>query len=233
MTGQSVSMPSAPRSRLRRWLRRLAIALGALVLIAFTLDRLFPLPLPKPDGGSTVVLARDGTPLRAFADSDGVWRYPTTVDSVSPLYLKALMGYEDRWFYRHPGVNPYALARGLAGGLLHGRIVSGGSTLTMQVARIIEPIPHSFGGKFIQILRAFQLEAHLSKRQILDIYLDRAPFGGPIEGVEAASWAYLGKPAAELRWGTKIEREGVMDLVAVDDAIAAFERYRADFRPAP
>ncbi|AND68865.1 penicillin-binding protein 1C [Dyella thiooxydans] len=166
--------------------------------MAAILDRVFPLPLPKPDGGSTVVLARDGTPLRAFADSDGVWRYPVTVDSVSPLYLTALMGYEDRWFYRHPGVNPYALARGLAGGLLHGHIVSGGSTLTMQVARIIEPIPHTFGGKFIQILRALQLEAHLSKRQILELYLNHAPFGGPIQGVDAASWAYLGKPAAQL-----------------------------------
>ncbi|OZB58139.1 MAG: penicillin-binding protein 1C [Lysobacterales bacterium 14-68-21] len=184
--------------RLWRWLRRGGIALAAMLLVAVILDRVFPLPLPKPDGGSTVVLARDGTPLRAFADSDGVWRYPVTVDTVSPLYLTALMGYEDRWFYRHPGVNPYALARGLAGGLLHGHIVSGGSTLTMQVARIIEPIPHTFGGKFIQILRALQLEAHLSKRQILELYLNHAPFGGPIQGVEAASWAYLGKPAKRL-----------------------------------
>ncbi|WP_017460302.1 penicillin-binding protein 1C [Dyella ginsengisoli] len=198
MTEQIETLLPGRRRRLWRWLRRIGIVFGVLLLTAAILDRLFPLPLPKPDGGSTVVLARDGTPLRAFADSDGVWRYPVTVDTVSPLYLTALMGYEDRWFYRHPGVNPYALARGLAGGLLHGRIVSGGSTLTMQVARIIEPIPHTFGGKFIQILRALQLEAHLSKRQILELYLNHAPFGGPIQGVEAASWAYLGKPAAQL-----------------------------------
>ena len=153
------------RARALRWLRRSAAALLVLLLAAVALDRLFPLPLPKPDGGSTVVLARDGTPLRAFADSDGVWRYPATVGTVSPLYLQALLGYEDRWFYRHPGVNPYALLRGTAGALVHGRVVSGGSTLTMQVARIIEPIPHSFGGKFIQILRAFQLEAHLSNAE--------------------------------------------------------------------
>ncbi len=195
-TDPAAKPPRHPR--LRRGLRRLGIAAGMLLLVAAILDRLFPLPLPKPDGGSTVVLARDGTPLRAFADSDGVWRYPVTVDTVSPLYLAALMGYEDRWFYRHPGVNPYALARGLAGGLLHGHIVSGGSTLTMQVARIIEPIPHTFGGKFIQVLRALQLDAHLSKRQILELYLNHAPFGGPIQGVDAASWAYLGKPAAQL-----------------------------------
>ncbi|HEX6612269.1 MAG TPA: transglycosylase domain-containing protein, partial [Rhodanobacteraceae bacterium] len=184
--------------RLRRWLVAGAIALVLLLVTAIALDRIFPLPLPKPDGGSTVVLARDGTPLRAFADRDGVWRYPVTVKQVSPLYLQALLTYEDRWFWKHPGVNPYALARGALGGLLHGHVVSGGSTLTMQVARIIEPIPHTVGGKFVQILRALQLEAHLSKMQILDIYLNRAPFGGNIEGVEAASWAYLGKSSAHL-----------------------------------
>jgi penicillin-binding protein 1C len=184
--------------RLKRGLRIVVLSVVVGLLAAVILDRLFPLHLPAPDTGSTVVLARDGTPLRAFADSDGVWRYPTTASKVSPLYLKALLTYEDRWFYRHPGVNPYALLRGLAGGIAHGHIVSGGSTLTMQVARIIEPIPHSFRGKLVQIFRALQLEAHLSKAQILDLYLNHAPFGGPIEGVEAASWAYLGKPATRL-----------------------------------
>ncbi|KZC43666.1 MULTISPECIES: penicillin-binding protein 1C [Rhodanobacter] len=197
-TSSAPLLPAPCRSRTWRWLRGIVIATIALLLAAFALDRLFPLHLPAPDTGSTVVLARDGTPLRAFADSDGVWRYPTTAKQVSPLYLQALLNYEDRWFYRHPGVNPYALLRGLGGGLRHGRIVSGGSTLSMQVARIIQPIPHTFRGKLVQILRALQLEAHLSKAQILDLYLNHAPFGGPIEGVEAASWAYLGKPAARL-----------------------------------
>ncbi|MGN6282864.1 penicillin-binding protein 1C [Frateuria sp.] len=185
-------------SRLKRWLRTAAVALVALLLGALILDRLFPLPLPAPDTGSTVVLARDGTPLRAFADSDGVWRYPTTTAKVSPLYRQALLAYEDRWFYRHPGLNPYALLRGAVQGALHGHVISGGSTLTMQVARIIEPIPHTYGGKFLQIFRALQLEAHLDKTQILDLYLNHAPFGGTIEGVEAASWAYLGKSASRL-----------------------------------
>lgn len=169
-----------------------------LVIVAVLLDRLFPLHLPAPDTGSTVVLAHDGTPLRAFADSDGVWRYPVAAKQVSPLYLQALLTYEDRWFYRHPGVNPYALLRGAFGALRHGRVVSGGSTLTMQVARIITPIPHTVSGKLVQIFRALQLEAHLSKAQILELYLNHAPFGGPIQGVEAASWAYLGKPASQL-----------------------------------
>lgn len=185
----------------RRRYRVLRIVLAsviALTLCAFVLDRLFPLPLPATDTGSTVVLALDGTPLRAFADSDGVWRYPITAKQVSPLYLQALLTYEDRWFYRHPGINPYALLRGAFGALRHGHVVSGGSTLTMQVARIITPIPHTVGGKLVQLFRALQLEAHLSKAQILELYLNHAPFGGPIQGVEAASWAYLGKPASQL-----------------------------------
>ncbi|WP_425600814.1 penicillin-binding protein 1C [Frateuria edaphi] len=194
----SDSVSALRRPKMQRWLRATALALVALLLAALILDRLFPLPLPAPDTGSTVVLARDGTPLRAFADSDGVWRYPTTTAKVSPLYRQALLAYEDRWFYRHPGVNPYALLRGALQGALHGHVVSGGSTLTMQVARIIEPIPHSFGGKLRQIFRALQLEAHLDKTQILDLYLDNAPFGSTIEGVEAASWAYLGKSASRL-----------------------------------
>jgi penicillin-binding protein 1C len=185
-------------ARRLRLLRNLLVSVAVLLLLAVVLDRVFPLPLPAPDTGSTVVLARDGTPLRAFADSDGVWRYPTTSKQVSPLYLQALLTYEDRWFYRHPGVNPYALARGAATAARHGHIISGGSTLTMQVARIITPIPHTVAGKFVQIFRALQLEVHLSKAQILDLYLNHAPFGGPIQGVEAASWAYLGKPSDRL-----------------------------------
>jgi len=170
------------------------LALG----LALLADRLFPLPLPDGRGGSTVVLARDGTPLRAFADADGIWRYPTAPERVSPLYLDALLGYEDRWFWRHPGVNPLALGRAAAQMLWYRRPVSGGSTLTMQVARILDPHSRTLWGKAKQVFRALQLEAHCSKREILTLYLDRAPFGGTIEGVEAASWAYLGKPAQRL-----------------------------------
>jgi penicillin-binding protein 1C len=182
----------------RPWQRRSLAALLLLAATAVLLDRLFPLPLPADNTGSTIVLARDGTPLRAFADADGIWRYPVTPEQVSPLYLDALLTYEDRWFYRHPGVNPLALGRAAAQMLWHGRAVSGGSTLTMQVARILDPHSRSAWGKLRQVLRALQLEAHLSKREILTLYLNHAPFGGTIEGVEAASWAYLGKPAQRL-----------------------------------
>jgi penicillin-binding protein 1C len=180
-------------------LRRLAVVIAAIAAVLFALDRAFPPPVPDlARTGSTLVLARDGTPLRAFAGPDGVWRYPARVEDVSPLYIEALLGYEDRWFRRHPGVNPLALARAAWQALRNGRIVSGGSTLTMQVARLIEPGPRHVGGKLRQIARALQLEWRLDKDEILRLYLDLAPFGGNIQGVEAASWAYLGKPARNL-----------------------------------
>lgn len=139
-----------------------------------------------------------GRPLRAFADTSGVWRYPVTLEQVSPRYIEALLGYEDRYFWRHPGVNPVAMVRGVWQWLRYGRAVSGGSTLTMQVARLIEPYHRSVPGKLRQMARALQLEWHYDKRTLLTVYLNRAPFGGNLEGVQAASFAYLGKSAAKL-----------------------------------
>jgi penicillin-binding protein 1C len=169
-----------------------------LATAAMLLDLAFPLPLPRALDAGAVVLARDGTPLRAFADRGGIWRYPVGVDQVSPLYLQSLLNYEDRWFWYHGGINPIALLRAGSQWLRNRRVVSGGSTLTMQVARILDPHSRTPWGKLKQLARAIQLEVHLSKREILAIYLNRAPFGGTVEGVEAASWAYLGKPAARL-----------------------------------
>lgn len=184
--------------RFSKWLPWLRWVTVAVLLSLLVLDFAFPPPLPKQRDTSTLVVARDGTPLRAFADRDGVWRYPATPEAVSPLYLQALLNYEDRHFYQHPGVNPWALLRAGGQWIRGGRIVSGGSTLTMQVARILDRHSRTPWGKLKQLLRALQLEAHLSKREILTLYLERAPFGGTIEGVEAASWAYLGKPASRL-----------------------------------
>jgi penicillin-binding protein 1C len=186
-------------SLFRRLLRRAFAILALLLALLFALDRLFPPPLPGQDASKTqLVLARDGTPLRAFPDREHIWRHPVTLDEVSPRYLEALIRYEDRGFYWHPGVNPWALARAAAQWLRHGRIVSGGSTLTMQAARLIEPIPRTLAGKARQIARAVQLELRLSKREILELYLTHAPMGGVLEGVEAASRAYFGKPSRSL-----------------------------------
>ncbi|OZY39815.1 penicillin-binding protein 1C [Pseudomonas fragi] len=170
------------------------LALCALLWLA---DRIWPLPLPKDDQ-ARVVLAEDGTPLWRFADANGVWRYPVHVDDVSPLYLDALLTYEDRWFFQHPGVNPLALGRAAWQNLSGGRVLSGGSTLSMQVARLLDPHERTLPGKLRQLWRTAQLEWHLSKPQILELYLNRAPFGGTLQGVAAASWAYLGKSPQQL-----------------------------------
>jgi len=179
--------------RLRRWLLILLTPLALLWLA----DQLFPLPLPEDDL-ARVVLAEDGTPLWRFADRDGVWRYPVTTDEVSPYYLEALLTYEDRWFRQHPGVNPLALGRAAWQNLTGGRVVSGGSTLSMQVARLLDPHGRDLPGKLKQLWRTAQLEWHLSKDEILALYLNRAPFGGTLQGVAAASWSYLGKPPSQL-----------------------------------
>ncbi|WP_373563491.1 penicillin-binding protein 1C [Pigmentiphaga litoralis] len=184
---------------------RVLLATGLVsVITLLALDLAFPLPraaLARPDGG-LVVTAEDGTPLRTYPSADGVWRYPVAADQVSPLYYDALLTFEDRWFYWHPGVNPVAMARAAWQWARSGRVVSGGSTLTMQVARMVDPRLHygdrSLRGKLRQVLRALQLEWHLSKAQILALYLNHAPMGGIVEGVEMASRAYLGKPSSQL-----------------------------------
>ena len=169
----------------------------ALCTLLWLADRIWPLPLPKDDQ-ARVVLAEDGTPLWRFADANGVWRYPVHVEDVSPLYLDALLTYEDRWFFQHPGVNPLALGRAAWQNLSGGRVLSGGSTLSMQVARLLDPHERTLPGKLRQLWRTAQLEWHLSKPQILELYLNRAPFGGTLQGVAAASWAYLGKAPQQL-----------------------------------
>jgi penicillin-binding protein 1C len=181
-----------------RWLW-LAGAPLLLLVGVFLADKLWPLPLNEVNP-ARVVVSEDGTPLWRFADAEGIWRYPVTIEEVSPRYLEALIQYEDRWFWKHPGVNPFSVARAAWQDLRAGRVISGGSTLTMQVARLLDPHPRTFGGKVRQLWRAVQLEWHLSKRDILTLYLNRAPFGGTLQGVGAASWAYLGKSPAQMSY---------------------------------
>src|ERR1700744_4162976 len=165
----------------RPWVSAALFGVFALIVSAVVLDRLFPLPEPGRSAAATLVVARDGTPLRAFPQGDHIWRYPVTLEQVSPRYIDALLAYEDRAFWWHPGVNPASLLRAAWQRLRYGRIVSGGSPLTMQVARILDPTPHTLLGKLHQIARALQFEAHLSKREILTLYLNYAPMGGVFE----------------------------------------------------
>ncbi|MGR3316379.1 MAG: penicillin-binding protein 1C [Roseovarius indicus] len=148
---------------------------------------------------STEMRDRNGDLLRLYTVEDGRWRLSVSPDAVDRRYIDMLIGYEDKRFYRHSGVDPRAMLRAVGQALWHGEVVSGGSTLTMQTARLLE---HSgtgqLSGKLRQIRVALALERRLSKDRILQIYLTRAPFGGNLEGVRAATLAYFGKEPKRL-----------------------------------
>jgi penicillin-binding protein 1C len=180
-----------------------AIAIVAMVVtgaVASWIVSLGPLPLANAREVSTTVLDRNGKLLRAFAMADGRWRLPVDATTdVDPGYLNLLLGYEDQRFYSHIGVDPLALGRAALQLLTRGHIISGGSTITMQLARLIEPRrQRSIYAKLHQMVRALQLEYELPKSQILDLYLTLAPFGGNLEGIRAASFAYFGKEPKRL-----------------------------------
>nr|WP_325261997.1 penicillin-binding protein 1C [uncultured Rhizobium sp.] len=162
-------------------------------------DRAYPPPLDKAQTVSAEVLDADGLLLRAFATPESRWRLKTSIADVDPRFLKMLVAYEDQRFYQHGGIDLKAMGRAAFQLLVNGRIVSGASTLSMQVARLIEPREaRSFSAKLLQIARAIQIERRLDKQEILELYLTYAPYGGNLEGVRAASLAYFGKEPGRL-----------------------------------
>lgn len=178
--------------------------------------------IEEPRTGVEVV-DRNGALLRAFASEDGRWRLNASVDDVDPRYLAMLIAWEDKRFRDHGGVDPVAFLRAGWQSIAHQRIVSGGSTLTMQVARMLGRLPTgSFSAKGEQIVTAFALERTRRKDDILSLYLDLAPYGGNLEGVRAASWSYFGKEPKRLT-----AAEAAL-LVALPQAP---ERYRPDRFP--
>ena len=171
-------------------LKQAGFLLLRLACLLFVVDRLFPPDMTRAKSLSPEVTAGDGTLLRAFLSRDGAWRIATTARNVGPRYLAMLKAYEDRRFDRHPGIDLLALGRATAQWVGAGRIVSGGSTLTMQVARLLEPErmaqKRGLSVKALQLVRALQLERRYSKDEILSLYLTLAPMGGNLEGVRAA-----------------------------------------------
>lgn len=174
-------------------------AAGALALALMTADRIVPPALQRAEMQSVVVADAQGEMLRPFLSSDSKWRLPTALSEIDPLYLRLLVAAEDQRFETHPGFDAIAAGRAVWQLLANMRVVSGASTLTMQVARLLEPRPRTLPSKLIEIARALQLEAHFSKDAILRLYATLAPFGGNLEGVRAASLAYFGKEPAHLR----------------------------------
>lgn len=163
------------------------------------LDKAFPPPLDSVALTSKEVMDRDGSLLRAFAIPSGHWRLATSHKDVDPQFIEMLIAYEDQRFRNHTGIDPRAIGRAAVQLISHGRIISGGSTLSMQVARLIEPrSERSIIAKLRQMVRAVQIERRLSKEQILDAYLTLAPFGGNLEGIRAASLSYFGKEPRRL-----------------------------------
>ena len=148
---------------------------------------------------STLVVDHEGRLLRPYATTEGRWRLPVTLDQVDQRYAEMLLSYEDRRFRSHPGVDPLAMGRAALQFITSGRIVSGGSTITMQVARLLEPrTERSFAAKLRQMVRAIQLERVLTKDEVLALYLSLAPYGGNLEGIRAASLSYFGKEPRRL-----------------------------------
>lgn len=197
--------PATPAGRRRRRVRLVAAVSGGVCLLlagalAAWVVSLGPLPLAKAREVSTTVVDRNGKLLRAYAMASGRWRLPVDARTgVDPGYLKLLMAYEDRRFRSHAGVDALALARAAFQLVTRGHIVSGGSTITMQLARLIEPRrERSLSAKLHQMVRALEIERQLNKDQILDLYLALAPFGGNLEGIRSASIAYFGKEPRRL-----------------------------------
>ncbi|MDP9807674.1 penicillin-binding protein 1C [Rhizobium tibeticum] len=233
------------------------ILAGAGLVLLDAADRACPPPLDKADMVSAEMLDADGQLLRAFATPDGLWRLKTTGADVDPQFLKMLVAYEDRRFYTHGGIDLRAIARAAVQLVTNGRIVSGASTLSMQVARLIEPRQgRSLSAKLLQMARAIQIERRLSKDEILNLYLTHAPYGGNLEGARAASLAYFGKEPRRLTVAeaallvalpqlpekrrpdrnlaaAETARKRVLERVAVAEAVGEGEAARAEVVPVP
>ncbi|SEE30247.1 penicillin-binding protein 1C [Rhizobiales bacterium GAS188] len=180
----------------------LLIAAGGGFALWRALIELGPIRWPSDEEASTVVLDRSGRLLRAFTTQDGRWRLPVEAKDVEQRYLNMLIAYEDRRFLKHHGVDPLAALRAAWQMASHGRTISGASTLTMQVARLLEPrSQRSLSAKLRQMIRAVEIDQVRSKAATLDLYLTLAPYGGNIEGVRAASLAYFGKEPKRLSIG--------------------------------
>ncbi len=178
--------------------KKISIALIVCVLIAYA----FSLPrqiFDKPY--STVLEARNGQLLSASIAADGQWRFPQD-DSIPERFAQALITFEDKRFYYHPGVDPLSLGRAMIQNVRAGKIVSGGSTITMQVIRLSrDGEPRNLFQKCIEIILATRLELSYSKNEILSLYASHAPFGGNVVGLDAACWRYFGRDPENLSWG--------------------------------
>ena len=179
------------------------LSIFVLIMLFMIIGKIFfPLPMyrlkPMP---SVIVFDRNGKILRGFTAPDQMWRIPADIADVSPKLKMAVINYEDKWFKFHFGVNPISIARALITNVKAGEVVCGGSTMTMQVARMMEPKPRTIKSKLIEMARALQLELSFSKDEILSFYFNSAPYGGNIVGSASASYFYFNKDQKNLSLG--------------------------------
>src|SRR6476661_6312944 len=195
-------------AQMRQHRRRIALGIAVAILLASpylwfrALDLLFPFPWEKLQRPPAVVVTdRQGEPLRFFLPADQRWRLPVRLAELPAEVRKALVASEDQRFYRHPGVDPFAVARAMVSNLRHGEVVSGASTISMQVARMADPGARTLGSKIRESFRAVQIERRFSKDRILELYLNLTPYGGNVEGIGAAAWFYFRKEPDQLSLG--------------------------------
>ena len=181
------------RRKLFKVLKACIICLSLAFLSFLLYDHLNPVDTSTLKQTSRVVKADDGSWLYAQINTEHKWRFPVDVTMLDPGYIDMLLTFEDRHFYTHPGFDLFAMGRALSQLIAHQKIVSGGSTITMQLARLLDPKPRTIMAKLAEIVRAFQLEWHYSKEEILSAYLTLTPYGSNVEGVVGASMRYFGK----------------------------------------
>ncbi|MCH7774301.1 MAG: penicillin-binding protein 1C, partial [Bacteroidetes bacterium] len=194
----------------------------AVLVLLFLFDLIFPPASLKQY--SKEIIADDGTLLSAYLTDDDKWRLRTDIDEVSPELIKAIIEKEDSWFFWHFGVNPISIVRAIFSNAVSGKRISGASTITMQVIRLLEPRERTHFNKLIEMLRAVQLELHYSKREILEIYLSLLPFGGNIEGVKSASYIYFNRPPKQLSLAQSI----LLSAIPNDPNSRRLDRYNDD-----
>ena len=183
----------------RNWPSLIRIFLGVLgiaVLVFGSLNIFFPLRVEL--SYAPVITDREGKVIHAFLSYDDKWRMQVSLDEITPELQKAIVFKEDKYFFLHRGINPIALLRAVYANSVTGRRTSGASTITMQVARLLEPKKRTYGNKIIEMFRATQLEWKYSKKEILQLYLNLVPYGGNIEGVKSASILYFQKSPRNL-----------------------------------
>ena len=186
-----MAFPTTNTTKRRARLKKAGLWLAGVIVAFFLIDFIAPVNTKIPFAQE--IEARDGTVLHAYRASDGQWRMFTRLDEITPELQKAIVFKEDKHFFHHFGVNPVAVGRAFFTNIFRLKRTSGASTITMQVARMLDPKQRTYVNKCIEMFRAIQLEVHYSKQEILQLYLNLVPYGSNIEGVKAASLLYFNK----------------------------------------